>query len=368
MRPRISPLCLHVALVIASLAAPLSAADLCAKTASLSPRPALVKSALWVSPPVGKILAVDSAMNRIILYDSDGTGTILTDKLLPGLLALSGDRILLKLVGMHAQSFDSKTLGDFRPHSVLNSVKTPLGPLAAVYQWVGVDHSLLATGLVLKDKVKDDFQAGLFRLPADEERARAAELLVPVSAWDYYVLGYQYLTSTATTTAGGGTGYFLDMDGPARLFEIPPGGAPRELVGAVPLEVRNVPHIDATLNGPQEAPPLFDKLARLKMATGIYGGPDGNVYLLAREPASKGGKSWGLYRISPKGKLLGKALLPSYAQHLSIVVSPDTFYLFERGAVNPYGGQDIPTVVAVPAKGLEHATLQGIEVCSGVRQ
>jgi hypothetical protein len=354
------------ALALATLPVPLSAGDQCASPASLSPRPAWIKSAIWVSPPVSRVLVVDSALNRLVLYGSDGKGRILTDKLLPGLLALSGDRILLKLVGMNAQSFDAKTLEDFRPHAVLKEIKTPLGPLAAVYQWLGVDHSLLATGLVLNDKLPKGFQPGLFRFSAVEENSKTAELVKTIDAWDYYVLGYQYLTSS-----GGSTGYFLDMDGgSARLFEIPLGGAVRELTKAMPPEAVKVPAVNATLNGPRDAPPLFEYLARQQMATGIYGGPDGNIYLLVRVPAANGINDWWLFRISVKGDgaVLGKAHLPSHAQHLSIVVSPETFYLFERGAVNPYGGQDIETMIAVPASVLERAPLRGINVCLATRR
>lgn len=314
---------------------------------------------------MSKILAVDSALNRLTLYGSDGKGKILTDKLLPGLLAMSGDRILLKLVGMNAQSFDAKTLEDFRPHAILKEIKTPLGPLVAVYQWLGVDHSLLATGLVVNDKLPKGFQAGLFRFSAVEENSKTAEPVKEIEAWDFLVLGYQYLTST-----GGSTSYFLDMDGgSAHLFEIPLGGAARELTNALPPEAVKVPAVNATLNGPKDAPPLFEFLARQQMATGIYGGPDGNIYVLVRIPAAGGINDWWLFRVSVKGEgaVLGKAHLPSHAQHLSIVVSPDTFYLVERGAVNPYGGQDIERMIAVPASVLERAPLRGINVCSNIR-
>lgn len=312
-------------------------------------------------------MAVDSSLNRLLLYGPDGKGSLLTDKTLPALVARSGNRILLKLVGRDVLSLDAnglnpETIEGSQINPILQKVKTPVGPLTAVYQWAGIDQSLLAVGLVLDKKLSEGFQAGLFRFSASDGE-KEAELLLRVNAWDYYVLGYDYVTSTPT---GGGTGYFLDMDnGFARLFEVPPGGAAHELPGAVPAEVREAPHIDATMYGPKDVPPLFTKLAQLKMATGIYGGPDGNVYLLGREPTPKEGNLWWLFRISPKGVVLGKARLPTHAKHLSIVVSPDTFYLIERGDAFPQGNQQIDTMVAVPASVLEHAPLKGIEVCPG---
>jgi hypothetical protein len=314
---------------------------------------------------VGGILAVDSAMNRLLLYSPSGRARILPqpEEQLPALLTSAGDRVYLKLVGKDVVSFDAETLDDSHPHSLLKSANTPLGALSAVYQWAGLKDSILAVGLVRGKTLPGGYQTGLFRLPLDESAAKATSLVMKLDAWDYYVLGYQYVTATE-----GGSGYFLEIDhGTAHLFEIPPGGSARELKGAVPPEMRTVPVIDAAMNGPQDAPALFAKLAQMQMPTGIYGGPDGNIYLLGREVA-KDGNDWWLFRISSAGTLLGKTLLPSNAKHLSIVVSPDTFYLIERGDVNPYGGQDIHSMVTVPANILERMTLQGTRVCASLRQ
>jgi len=360
---------------VAAAAAPLSAAqNTCAKPIPLDPAPAWVNSALWLPSPGapssgGKILAVDSIVNKVWLYDTAGKGVLQSDKSVPSLLTTSQGRILLQLVSQDVVSLDSGILDslqtkavqldDLPPHSILKNVRTKLGPLAVTYQLLGIDDALLATGLVVDKQLQKGYQAGLFRFPVSDGE-KTAEVVLTVDAWDYYVVGYQYLTSIVW-----GTAYFLDLDqGTARLFEIPPGRAARELKGAVPPEVRAVPPFSAIMNGPQDGPTVFSNLARLRLATGIYGGPDGNVYLLAREPEANGTNDWWMFRISPKGEVLGKALLPTHAQHLSVVVSPDTFYLFERGAVNRFGGQDIRTLIAVPATTLERAPPQGVEVCS----
>lgn len=191
-----------------------------------------------------------------------------------------------------------------------------------------------------------------------------AELLLRVSSADYYIVGYQYLAAL------GRTAFFLDMDhGVARLFAVPPGSAPRELKSAVPSEIREVPPIDAPMAGPADAPALFAALAHLRVATGIYGGPDGSLYLLGREPKPGGDNDWWLFRISAEtGLLLGKARLPTKAQHLSIVISSESFYLIERGTLDPGGGQAIDTMVTVPVALLEQAPPEGKDVCPASRR
>lgn len=347
---------------------PLSAAELLCPgvtRVALEPRPAWVSSALWVPPPGGGILAVDSATNRLLVYSPDGKGRLVAqpEDQLPALLTNSGDHILLKLVGRDAVALDRR-LEDSRAHSVLQKVKTPVGPLTSIWEWTGVDHSLLAVGLVLGKNLPSGYQAGLFRFSA-EEGEKDGELVLPVTAWDYYVLGYDYLTSTA-----GGTGYFVDIEADhpdhatAHLYEVPPGGQARELRNAVPPEMQRAPRINASMYGPKDAPPLYEKLSHESMITGVHGGPDGNIYLLGRKVTAKG-NAWWLYRVSPTGVPLGKALLPTHAKHISMVVSADTFFLIERGDLYPQGHQQINTMVTVPAVAVERAPLQGIEVCPG---
>jgi len=330
---------------------------------SLTPRPAWLSDAMWLPGP-GKILAVDAAMERLVAYSPDGKGTIVPEPAgeQPVLLAASGGRILLELIGRDVVRLDGE-LGDRKASSFLKHVATPLGPLGTVNQWTAVDGSVVVFGQVVGRKVRPVWRSGLFRI-STTDGSHQAELLLKVQSGDYYILGYRYLTSL------GRTAFFLDMDhGVAKLFAVRPGARPRELKGAVPPEIRDVPPIDASMPGPADAPALFAALARLKLAAGIYGGPVGSLYLLGREPKPRGGTDWWLFRIDAEtGALAGKALLPTRAQHLSIVTSAESFYLIERGPVNPYGGQEIDTMVAVPVTLLEQAAPEGTEVCTALRR
>jgi hypothetical protein len=351
------------ALVLATAAAgaPVVAED-CSRV-SLSPPPAWLSDAIWLRGS-GKVLAVDAGLNRLLLYSSDGKGTILPEPKgeYPTLLAASGDRILLELVGREVITFDAD-LKERQTATFLKDVATPLGPLSAVNQWTAVDDSLLFFGHVRGANLPRGYQPGLFRI-STTGTAHAAELLQRVNSWDYYVLGYQYLTSFDKA------GYFLNLDHEARLYEIEPGSPPRLLPAAVPPEFRSVPPINAKMNGPADAPALYDKLERLKMLTGIYGNPDDKkLYLLAREPAPKGVTVWWLYRVDPKqGKVEGKAQLPTKAKHLSVVISPKAFYLIERGDLDTLGRQATNTMVTVPVSLIERAPLEGTEVCSQLRE
>jgi hypothetical protein len=310
-------------------------------------------------PALGKILAVDASLDRLLAYSPDGKGTIVAEPAgeKPVLLAASRGRILVELADRRVVSFDAQ-LGDRKACTFLKNVATPLGLLVWVSQWAAVDDRVVVFG-----QVGHGWRSGVFRISTMDGR-HPAELLFRVSSADYYIVGYPYLTSL------GRTAFFLDLDhGVARLFAISPGSAPRELKGAVPPEIREVPPIDVPMAGPADAPALFATLAQLRVATGIYGGPDGSLYLLAREPMPGGDNEWWLFRISPEtGLLLGKARLPTKAQHLSIVVSSESFYLIERGTLHPGGGQDIDTMVTVPVALLEQAPPEGKDLCTASRR
>jgi hypothetical protein len=329
----------------------------------LDPRPAWLSDAMWL-PRLGKILAVDAGLNRLLLYSSTGKGTIVPEPKgeLPTFVAASGDRILLELVDRQVVSLDAE-LGDRQTRTFLKDVATPLGLLSEVNQWAAVDDdSMLFFGHVRGANLPRGYQPGLFRISTTAS-PHAAELLLKVYSWDYYVLGYQYLASLANT------GYFLDLDHEARLYEIAPGTLPRLLPDAVPSTLRSVPPIKAKMNGPSDATALFARLESLRMITGLYGNSvDGKLYLLAREPAPRGVMDWWLYRVDPKlGRVEGKAHLPTRAKHLSVIVSPEALYFIERGDVDALAAQDIHTMVRVPVSLLEHAPLEGAEVCSGLR-
>ncbi len=349
-----------VSIVQAVVAAgiPSPAAAQCSRV-SLSPSPEWLSDVIW-APPVGKILAVDAGLNRVLLYAPDGKGSMVPEPKgeYPSLATYAEGRVLLRVVGGNVESLDPANLGSRQLVPRLKSVPTEKGQLKSINQWVGVGDSILAFGHVRAPELPRGVQPGLFRVDAKG----AGQLLKSVDSWDYYHVGYQYLTAI------GPTGYFLDVaDSQALLYEVAPGGALRPLSDALPLDLRSMPPIDAKMSGPADAPNLFKQLEHLTMVAGIYGNSaDGKLYVLTRKPVPTGGTDWWLYRVDPKdgpqGKILGKTHLPTSANFLSVVVSPESTYLIERGSVDTLGNQAIKSMVAVPAALLQ-GTLQGSEIC-----
>ena len=188
-------------------------------------------------------------MDRLVAYSPEGKGTIVPEPTgeQPDLLAASQGRILVELIGREVVSLDGG-LGDRKVSSFLKHVATPLGPLSTVNQWTAVDGSVVVFGQVLPRKARSVWRSGLFGI-STTGGSHQARLLLRVSSADYYIVGYHYLTSVGRTV------FFLAMDhGVAKLLAVPPGGAPRELKGAVPPEIREVPPIDASMAGPADAP------------------------------------------------------------------------------------------------------------------
>ena len=373
---------LLLALVLGA-APPLQAAELCSRV-SLDPPPAWLSDAMWIPSPSDKIFAVDAGLNRILLYSPNGKATALAEpaKEYPSLVTSLGGRVLLKVVGGGVVSLDPAHLADFAERQAgpaLKSIATSEGRrLSAINQWSGVgDSTILAFGHVRAENQGEQAQSGLFRIAAGSERG---ELLQHVDSWGYYVVGYNYLTAI------GATGYFLDMDGRAQLYEVAADGAKRVLRDAIPQQFGVAGPIDAAMNGPQDAPHLYSRLEQLTMVAGIYGNPgDGKLYVLARQPAAKGGTDWWLFQIDPKGgrmvagegpqgAIVGKIRLPTASNFLSLVVAPAddnhaaAVHVFERGKVDGLGSQSIKTMLTVSLAAFQNAPQQGVGPCGRLNE
>ncbi|HVR06704.1 MAG TPA: hypothetical protein VMW75_01540 [Thermoanaerobaculia bacterium] len=326
----------------------------------LQPPPAWLSSALWV-PSAGKILAVDTALNRVLLYAPSGHGTVVIDSQqgkLPALLATSEEGILLKMVGRDVVRLDES----FRPaeeHSVLKDAVSDVGSVGSIYQWSG-DHSILAYGSIRSPKLPDGYELGFLRIPVSPSGART-EMLMRYADGDYYRLGYQYLATLGTT------GYFVRMaPQKAELFAVDADSTrPRLLPNAIPPAFRTPPKLEGSMTGPADAPKFYAQLEGFSIPTGLYAGADGLLYLLTRQPGVAAGVTdWSIYRIDPaRDRVLNGVSLPTHAKHLSVVVAPSAFYFFERGELSPFGSQRIPSLVAIGAELIARGAPAGSTVC-----
>ena len=95
------------------------------------------------------------------------------------------------------------------------------------------------------------------------------------------------------------------------------------------------------------------------------------LYLLTRKPAVGGKTLWTLFKIDPryhqgKGKIVGHVELPTSANHLTVVPSEETWYIFERGPVGLQQTQKIDSMISIPYSSL--ATLVKLDACRDLKR
>jgi hypothetical protein len=337
----------------------------CSLPVPLSIPPAWISSAVFV-PSLQRILVVDSALNRLLLFTESGQGTVITNPevsqaaKLPALIAATENGFVLKLVGRDVVTFGPDLRLAAQKKSLVAAAPGGQGTLGSIYQWTVAGPSIVAYGSIRSASFPDGYQLGFLRTPLPDHPG-VTEMLMPFEDGSYYVYGNQYLSSV------GSTAYFLRLDKTATLFKAPAGArAPVPLANAVPEPFRTVPTLKVKMTGPADAPAAYEELESLKIPVGLCTGPDGFLYLLTRQPAKLAGRTdWWLHRIDPEdGRVTGKAHLPTSAKHLTVVPGPDRFFLFERGDVSPIGSQVIKSLISVDAAAVvEHATPEGTEVC-----
>jgi hypothetical protein len=309
-----------------------------------------ISSAVYV-PSLSKILVIDSALNRVLLVDRDGKVTALGDPAvekhasLPGFVAATPQGFVLELITPDILQFDKGLHLRTGPRSLGAAGGRP-PKVGSVFQMTVAAHSLVAYGALRSSSFAKGFEVGFLRVslshPSD------AEMLLRFELNNYYLFGYQYLASI------GPTAYFLRMGDEATLFRVPAGMKPLARSGAVPRQFRRLPKLQTHMDGPADAPAFFAEVEQLTIPAGLYGGLDGYLYLLTRQPArASSGTDWWLYRLTPEGnRVLGSGQLPTHAKHLTVVPSPDRWFFFERGEVDSIGRQRIETLVAVPSSSL----------------
>lgn len=338
----------------------------CSLAVPLSIPPAWISSAVFV-PSLQRILVVDSALNRLLLFTEGGQGTVIPDReiaqaaKLPSLVAATANGFVLKLVGRDVVTFGPDLRLAAQSKSLVAAAPGGQGTLGSIYQWTVAGPSIVAYGSIRSANFPDGYQLGFLRTPLPDHPG-VTEMLMPFEDGTYYVYGNQYLSSV------GSTAYFLrmGMGKRATLFKVPPGASePVPLENAVPDLFRGVQTLKVKMTGPADAPAAYAELEKLKIPAGLCTGPDGFLYLLTRQPGKLAGRTdWWLHRIDPEdGRVTGKAHLPTNAKHLTVVAGPDRFFLFERGDVNPIGSQVIKSLISVDASVVEHASLEGTEIC-----
>lgn len=361
MRTRISRLSVATLIALSSflLLRPAAGSGTPCRSVGLSTHPAWISSAVFV-PALQKILLVDPLLNRLLLVSPSGQTTRLDNPAteraaLPALLAPLADGFLLKPVGPTLFFLD-KALNLVSESGLGRGAAGARSALGPFYQWTVAGRTIIAYDSLRAANLPGGYELGFLRLPATNPPGRP-EMLLPFPNGDFYTLSYQYLAAL------GPVAYFVAMDRTATIYRVPPGAAPVALTDAVPEGFREVPTLHTQTHGPSDTPALYAELERATIPAGLYGGPDGFLYLLARRPVA-GGTEWSIFQIDAAGnKIRGLGHLRSAAKHLTVVPSPDAWYFIERGDIEPSGRQEIGSMIAVPSARLTGLTAAGADLC-----
>jgi hypothetical protein len=324
-------------------------------------RPGWISSAVYV-PSLDRLLVVDSSLNRLLLVSGTGQVAKLENEAarraaLPALLAPTGSGFLLKVLDPGLLELDG-SLNVVSEGKVRETATATQPGVGHFYQWTVAGNAIVAYGSIRSPHFQEGYSLGFLRLHLADLTGRP-EMLLPFPNLRFYSIGYPYLASLGPTT------YFLAMDQKAILYRVSEGGKPVAVpLAGLPAELEQVPILKSRMTGPATAPALYEELEAQTMPAGLYGGPDGFLYLLARRPDGPGRTDWSLYQIDPAGnKIRGLGHLRSNAKHLTVVPSARTWYFFERGDVEPSGRQDIHSMIAVPSTRLAAMTAAGIDLC-----
>jgi hypothetical protein len=271
-----------------------------------------------------RLLMVDPVRDRIVSYNLLGeqdTISNLTPGIRPVKIARSNDGFLLELADGSMLSLDRRLAVTDRNLAAKLSPSTK----TSLYQWAaGASGRFVAFAAMVHDET---VQYGFFRaqgnsglqflLPADEHQK------------DFFLLGYPYIANNGDET------FFLSMAKHPAIYRVSDGKA-EKLQNALPRKYATRPDFSTPLmTGPSSAVARYAELETLSIPAGLYA-QNGYLYLLTREPAVEGKTTWWLYQIDPAGagSVLGRVRLPTSANHLTVIPTPDRGWMFtERGKV-----------------------------------
>ncbi|MFY9820190.1 MAG: hypothetical protein WAM82_02340 [Thermoanaerobaculia bacterium] len=328
------------------MAQPAKPAKTCTRV-GLEKEPLWISSAAWVASR-SIVAIVDPVKNAIFLVAADGKVQLYDQtklvkppsEMVPATIDKVEDKFLLQMVDQRLFWLD-KNLEPVRQGNLLKESTSAQGRIGSTYDWVAAGDYILGFGSV---KSKHGQRFGFYRTPV--RALSRIDFLYDFDQVDYYLLGYRYLSSSLR-----GDGYFVVMDKQASIYRVPSSGSGEVVrLDAFPEKYRSIPPIPTIGTGPNTDELLFKSIEQLTLPVGLYGGGDGLLYLLTREPRAEGGTRWLLHQINPnrKGEILGQFELPTTTNHLTIVPTEKNWFIFEKGPVVPPSQQRISSMVVIP--------------------
>jgi hypothetical protein len=163
----------------------------------------------------------------------------------------------------------------------------------------------------------------------------------------FYRLDMPFLTSLED-----GTGYALLMRDRLGIYRSEKGKPGLEFVTAPPKGFEASPNLPE-FRRKEDLPSVMRAVEQSTMPAGLWGW-EGHLYLLSRAPAPAGTR-WTLTKIDPRpgaARFVGSVVLPTQANHLTVVPGPRWWALVEKGPVLGFGAQSIDGAVLIPSDAL----------------
>lgn len=217
--------------------------------------------------------------------------------------------------------------------------------LHGMFLWQPAGSDFLAFSDV--EAPNEKWSSAFVRFPARDptsfEVLHSIGLLAPSKV--FYQLGSPYIAAL------GSDGYLISMENPVKIYRSRKGAQGLESLNAFPSGFEESPELP-TLTTKNEFAGLMSQVEQSKMPVGLYAWKS-FLYVLTREPNGQGTR-WMIFKIDPRrDEVVGSTLLPTRANHLTVIPGPKKWALIEKGRVEGWDRQRIDHVFFVPSSRLE---------------
>jgi len=235
--------------------------------------------------------------------------------------------------------------------------------IRSAYLWIPAADDLVAVGNLHNDSLPEadphSYRRNFLRIPLSNPadysvlvQGDGTEPEIGNAEMMFYRLGHSYLASL------GGVAYILRMEHDGKIWMTSPGSVELRALksykfdGGLPI----LPEF-ATFS---DVAAVFAAIEKSRMPVGIFGW-DSRLFVVERTPV-EGRTRWKILEIDPvNDKIVGSAVIPVSASHLTIVPGKKHWAFIEKGHVISFGNQEIEGALLVPAENF--ATLDGGDIC-----
>ena len=297
------------------------------------------------------LLIVDALNNEVLRFSKAGRpqGAISAvtggdaGRFLPSVVKTRGDRLFLELANgrMVTLNQDGTTIGK---KSILTDAVRGGQKVESMFLW---DVTESGSDLVTFSDIQGppgEWASGFLRIPLKDPAGFQVLHRLPITdaSRTFYRLGYSYITSL------GETAFVLLMEeGRLGIYKNEKGSPDLVPLKAFPVGFSSPPSLPRFMRRENFAP-VMNATERSSMPTGLYGW-ENSLYVLSRVPDGASSR-WSLSKIDPwADQLLWTRILPSRANHLTVVPGPEKWAFVEKGPVLGLGQQDTERLLFIPA-------------------